>query len=118
MGCRAHLYHLLGFGQVGHPPRKPVGVLGPWTGAQYGWAPCPPASLWLRLTCGQMYQPLPPITPCPQERHLVARSDTTVGQVDIWSAFGSSGPMIRCTPTPMPPPHHPISPVEAATGQE
>ena len=64
IACRAHFCHLLGLGQVGHSPREtsgsawtlergpcldfvrkvtpqgePVGVLGPWTWAQYGWLP-------------------------------------------------------------------------------
>ena len=38
---RAHFCHLPGLGQVGH---SPVGVLGPWTGAQCGWPPSPPAT--------------------------------------------------------------------------
>ena len=66
IACRAHFCHLLGLGQVGHSPRKtsgndgtlnrgpclalvrkvtpqgePVGLLGPWTGAQCGQAPSP-----------------------------------------------------------------------------
>ena len=35
---------LPGLGEVGHSPREPVGVLGPWTGAQCGWAPSPSAT--------------------------------------------------------------------------
>ena len=52
IACRAHFCHLLGLGQVGHPPGEPVGVLGPWTGAQCGWAPSPLAT---------QYTPTPPI---------------------------------------------------------
>ena len=69
IACRAHFCHLLGLGQVGHSPREtsgsdgtlnrgpclalvryvtpqgePVGVLGPWTGAQCGQAPSPLAT--------------------------------------------------------------------------
>ena len=66
---RTHFCLLLGLGKVGHPPREtsgsdgtlnrgpclalvrlvtpqeePVGVLGPWTESQCGWAPSPPAA--------------------------------------------------------------------------
>ena len=46
IACRAHFCHLLGLGTPtgspgGVPPGEPVGVLGPWTGAQCGWAPSP-----------------------------------------------------------------------------
>ena len=41
IACRAHFCHLLGIGQVGHSPVEPMGVLGPCTGAQCGWAPSP-----------------------------------------------------------------------------
>ena len=34
----------------------------------------------------------------PEWRHLVAKSSTTWGQPDIWWAFGSDWPSIRCTP--------------------
>ena len=71
-------------------------------------------SLWVRLTCGQVY-PQPHIAPCPKERHLVAKSDTTVGQLDIWSALWSGWPLVRCTPTPLPPP---LLPVEASSGHK
>ena len=68
IACRAHFCHLLGLGQVGHsaretsgsdgtldrgpclalvrlvtPQGEPVQVLVPWTGAQCGQAPSPPA---------------------------------------------------------------------------
>ena len=41
---QSSLCHLPGLGQVGHSPREPVGVLGPWTGAQCDEAPGPPAT--------------------------------------------------------------------------
>ena len=41
IACRAHFCHLLGLGQVGHSQGEPVGVLGLWTGAQFGQTPCP-----------------------------------------------------------------------------
>ena len=72
--------------------------------------------LWVRLTLSQMYpQPLHPChpyalidpyaptppyhPPTPQERHLMAKSDTTTGQLNIWSAFGSGWPLVRCPPS-------------------
>ena len=60
IACRAHCYHLLGLGRVGHPPGEPVGVLGPWTGAQCGQTPSPlanPIHSWHPLN------PLMPLTP-------------------------------------------------------
>ena len=33
IACRAHFCHLLGLGEVGHSQGKPMGVMGPWTGA-------------------------------------------------------------------------------------
>ena len=44
-------------------------------------------NLWFRLTFGQMY---------PQYRHLVVKGGTTSGQLNIWSAFGSGWPLVRC----------------------
>ena len=54
--------------------------------------------LWVRLMFGQMYphpSPLCPLNapPPPQYRHAVAKSSTTSGQLDIWSAFGSGWPV-------------------------
>ena len=34
--------------------------------------------------------PYPTLAPVPNKRHLVAKSDTILGQLDIWSAFGSA----------------------------
>ena len=33
----------------------------------------------------------------PQWRHLVTKTNTTSGQLDIWKAFGSSWPSVLCT---------------------
>ena len=91
IACRAHFCHLLGLGQVGHSPREtsgsdgtlnrvpclalvrqvtpqgePVGLLGPWTGAQCGWAPSSPATPNAPLTClHPLMAPTAPTPPMP-----------------------------------------------------
>ena len=60
-----------------------------------------------------------PIPPPPQYRHLVVKSGTTAGQHDMSSACRSGGCVVTC----IPPPNHPICPldgpqVEAYGGQE
>ena len=102
------------------PQGQPVGVLGPWTGAQCGWAPSSPATNYLtnlksdRLTfftwlvgwpvaadwlaisqnvsltlplCKHLVAKcITTVVRCTlRQRDLVAKCDTTSGQVDIWS---------------------------------
>ena len=44
-------------------------------------------SLWVRLTFSQTY---------PQQKHLVAKSSTMSGLLDIWWVFGSGWLIVRC----------------------
>ena len=78
--------------------------------------------LWVRLTFGEMYH-LPRQTSCGEvyyyfgsDWHFVRSSvqvdlwsdvpptDEALGQIDIWSDFGSGWPLVRCTPLPGRPP--------------
>ena len=86
------------------PKREWVGVLGPWTGVQCGWAPSSPTINFVtnlksnRLTFVHMAGSLANCSwltgylsmstwPSSWERHLVAKCDTTalLDQVDLWS---------------------------------
>ena len=65
-------------------------------------------SLCVRLTFSQMYTP----TLCHPVEASSSKGDTTLGQLDIWSAFGSGWPLIRCNP------YAPFPLVEASSSQE
>ena len=83
---------------------------------------------WVSLTSGQalgkadLWSDVPPTpTPHPQQRLLLAKSDTTLSQLNMWSAFGQMyhhPPICPITPTPPPHPIAPCPPVEASSDQE
>ena len=86
-----------------------MGVLGPWTGAQCSRAPSPPATPqcpWHPYTPSSPLMPPIPLHPCwpfdtpyCQNRNLVVKTSTTVGEHDMWSACWSSCCFVTCTPT-------------------
>ena len=61
IACRAHFCHLPGLGEVGHSPRGTSGSAEPGTGAQFGWAPSPPATSNAPPT--PQWPQMPPHTP-------------------------------------------------------
>ena len=120
IACRAHFCHLLGLGQVGHSPREtsqsdgtlnrgpclalvrqvtlqgePVGVLGPWTGAQCDWAPSPLATPNASLT------PLHPWLP------LIPQHPMSPPMLPF-ATYTPSGPWVMYTPAS--PPNTPLTP--------
>ena len=104
-GCRDHLCHLPGLGQVGHSPQgEPLGVLGPWTWAQWGWSPSSLVTNYLtnlksdRLTfvhvagwlanCSWLADWLSnkmSTCPCPQVEISCSQVCCYFGHVDLWS---------------------------------
>ena len=110
-GCRSHMCHWLGLGQVGHSFQgEPVGVLGPWTGVQCGQTPCPPATNYLTnpqpdrlIFChmgwlaGHLQQASWLTAYCPKcQPDPPPRQETSCGQ--LCDYFSHIRPVVRCTP--------------------
>ena len=138
IACRAHFYHLLGLGQVGHPPRQISGSAGTldwgpmWSGSQSTCHPqYTPSCPWFSQN-GPLHPlgaPMPPISllapeyleslPAPQIHPDTPKmAPTCLGAP--WCPYTSSGPWVPRVPpspqytcdTPTPPkwPLHPLKP--------
>ena len=117
IACRAHFCHLLGpLARWVTPQGEPVGVLGPWTGAQCGQTPSPPAipPMPPKPPTGPN-APLRPYTPCHPPDIPNAPTPSTSSPIPPNTPYTSAGPS-ACTLPSSHPMHlwHALQPLPAS----